>query len=192
MLEYLDKLDREWLLFINSHHTPFWDTIMSRLSDRTFWIFLYVFIIVFLSWKFKKHAIVLIPSIILSIVASDIFASWIMKPLTGRLRPCWDPELKKLLHLIEGCGSQYGFLSSHASTHFALAAFLTFTLFRFYKWIPVVFIWAAVISYSRIYLGKHYPGDVISGAAAGIALAYIFYRIYSNILPRIFRENRDN
>ena len=90
-----------------------------------------------------------------------------------RLRPCHEPELQSLVHLVNNhCGGQFGFVSSHAANVFGLAFFMGQLFKRFSKlWMPLLIIWALVVSYSRIYLGVHYPFDVICGAILGILLA---------------------
>jgi undecaprenyl-diphosphatase len=190
LIDYLDKLDRDILLFINSKNSPFWDDFMIKVSDKFFWIFFYVLIIAFLVWKFKKQALIIIPCIVISVVISDIFASWIMKPLVGRLRPCWNEEIKGMLNLIDGCGGSFGFISSHAANHFAMSMFLVLILHKQIKWVYLLFIWAAMVSYSRIYLGAHYPGDVIGGAIAGTIIAWIIYLLYSRFIKnKFFKES---
>ena len=97
-----------------------------------------------------------------------------------RLRPCHEPTLEGLVHLVNNkCGGKFGFVSSHASNHFALAVFLSILYKNTYKYFPLlIFLWAAIIAYSRIYLGVHYPGDVIGGAISGILFGFIFGKIY--------------
>ncbi|MBX9851737.1 MAG: phosphatase PAP2 family protein [Cytophagaceae bacterium] len=151
---------------------------MIKISDRLFWIPLYIFIVLFLIWKFRKLCWIMLPVLGTAIICSDLFASWFMKPLFERLRPCHDKSINYLLHLADGCGGLYGFISSHAANHFALATFLTVLLGKQYKWIWIVYIWAGIVSYSRIYLGAHYPGDVLTGALAGSLIAIAFYKLY--------------
>jgi len=103
-----------------------------------------------------------------------------------RLRPCHDPSLSELVHTVyEKCGGQYGFYSSHASNHFAIATIVSVFIKEKVQriWIYALFIWAAVVSYSRIYLGVHYPGDVVTGAIAGTVIAYTGYRFLIFLKP---------
>ena len=98
-----------------------------------------------------------------------------------RLRPCHEPVLDGLVYLVKNkCGGEFGFFSSHASNHFALATFLSSLLGKKIKYFSfLIFLWAALISYSRIYLGVHYPGDVFAGIIVGSVLGFIFSKIFS-------------
>ena len=112
----------------------------------------------------------------LLITLADQSASGFFKPFFERLRPCHNPEIEHLVHTIKRCGGQYGFASSHASNTFALGTFL-FLVYR-NKWSKLMLVWAAVVSYSRIYAGVHYPGDILVGAILGVLSAFIVYGLY--------------
>jgi undecaprenyl-diphosphatase len=110
----------------------------------------------------------------------------LFKDTVQRLRPCHAPDLQGLVHLVNGhCGGLYGFVSSHAANHFAIATFMTGMLQRRPRWAAaVLYIWAALIGYSRIYLGAHYPGDVIVGAMYGALIGGLAYGLFRSIHQR--------
>lgn len=187
MIQFIDSIDKKLLIYLNGTHTPFWDAVMITFTDKFFWFPFYALLLGFLIWKFQKKCWLLFPCIALLITASDQFASTIVKPLAGRLRPCHDASVQHLLYLAKGCGGTYGFISSHAANSFAIACFLSLILKN--KWLGcLLFGWAAMVSYSRVYLGAHYPGDILCGGVAGVFFAFIFYRIYCHADRRFFRK----
>jgi undecaprenyl-diphosphatase len=191
MLDYLKQLDVLLLVFINSLHTPFLDKCMLFITHRYTWTPLYVVIVLFLFFKRKKEFPIVLLFIIGSVVCADLFASSLMKPLFHRLRPCHNHEISSLLYLIkDNCGGRYGFISSHAANTFALATFLFLFLGKEYRWVELLFIWAAFVSLSRVYLGVHYPADIAVGALSGILIALLFYYFYTLVRTRIntFRQ----
>ena len=185
MLEYLKELDQELFIFLHGLQHPFWDKIMITVSDKYFWIPFYAALLAFLIYLFRKKSYVLLPAIALTIGTAENISSTILKPWVARLRPCHDASLAQVLHLVDGCGGSYGFVSSHAANSFGLAVLLTLVLERRYNWLKAaLFIWAAVVSYSRIYLGAHFPGDILAGALLGSLSALVFGWLFRKLAPR--------
>jgi undecaprenyl-diphosphatase len=164
------RLDQQLLLFLNSLNSPFWDQVMYAISGKFIWIPLYLAILIYLGIKYKRKFLVILLFIILGIT--------LFKNVFQRLRPCHEPALEGLVHLVKGeCGGKYGFVSSHATNSFYVALFSL--LFIRKRWFTITMVlWAAVIGYSRIYLGVHYPGDVICGSMLGALIGWSIYRLY--------------
>ncbi len=184
MLELLNSWDRELFLFINSFHNGFWDFIMYWLSERNTWIPLYIFLTYLIIRYYKKQAYLIIIFAILCAVVTETSSYHLFKLVFQRLRPCHDPSLDGLVYILNGkCGGDYGFVSAHAANTFGLAVYTTIFLGKKIKYLtPLMFIWTISISYSRIYLGVHYPGDVICGAILGAVCGYIFSLLCKKLL----------
>jgi len=161
------ELDRSIFLFLNSLHTPFLDEIMRGISLRVVWLPLYLFIIYLLFLKYRNRVWIPIFFGILLVVITDQ-VTVLIKNFVERPRPCHEPLLQGLVHTVNGkCGGMFGFVSSHAGNTFGLASFSSLLIQkRWYSW--SIYTWASVVSYSRIYLGVHYPGDILGGAIVGI------------------------
>ena len=173
-METIAQLDRELFLYLNDMQSPFCNTVMVFVSEKLVWIPFYLGIVAYLVWRYRRQSILMIAMVLVAIGLSDFIASGIFKPYFARLRPCHDASLSAFVNIVEGCGGQFGFMSSHAANSFALAVFFNLILSDRYAIFKVVLIvWAVVVSYSRIYLGVHYPGDVIGGALLGSFLAYV-------------------
>lgn len=180
MLEKLKDLDQEIFLYLNDYHNPFWDAVMVLVSNKYVWIPFYLGLIIYIAYRYRRQSIPMLLLAIAAVGAADYIASGIFKPYFARLRPCHDPEISEFVNIVEGCGGQFGFLSSHASTGFALAVFFNLILSDRYTIFKVVLVvWAVVVSVSRIYLGVHYPGDIIGGALVGSFAAYSCYLWYN-------------
>ncbi|HPF91536.1 MAG: phosphatase PAP2 family protein [Flavobacteriales bacterium] len=185
MLEHLEALDRSAFLAINGWHAAWTDDLMLLISGKSTWIPLYVFLLFLLQrrlgWRGLAWAV---PVIGLMILCSDQGSVQLFKESVHRLRPCHEPTLSGLVHLVpEGCGGQYGFVSSHAANHSAIAFFMIGILGGRPRWsIPALVLWAALVGYSRIYLGVHYPGDVLVGSLFGATVGIIFAVMLRRIL----------
>lgn len=185
MLEALRALDHRLLLAINHAHTPALDAVMKLASNRLVWFPFYGLLIIWLIYHFRHRAKVLLPLLIGAVALADSISSRLFKPFFGRLRPCHTTDLASQLNLPDGCGGQFGFLSSHAANSFALAVFLLLALpaGRFRELKIGVFFWAGLLSYSRIYLAAHYPGDVLGGALVGTLLGWGTATLFRRFSP---------
>ncbi len=178
MLEHLLQIDRQVFLFLNSMNSPLFDKLMFAISGRVIWAPLYLAILIYLGARYKRKFYLILLFIIIAVTLADQGSVQLFKNVFHRLRPCHEPSLEGLVHLVDGkCGGLYGFVSSHASNSFNVA--LLSLMFIKKRWYSIgILIWAAVIGYSRVYLGVHYPGDVICGAILGSFIGWGVYKLY--------------
>ncbi len=178
MIELLKNTDTRLFLFLNGKHNDFFDVLMWWASYKFTWVPLYGFFLFFIWKKYGKKSFLLLISILIMVLISDQISVQVFKNVFMRYRPCYNENIKQLVHLVDGyCGGQYGFISSHAANTFALAVFLSFVFQKKYFSVLVIF-WAILNSYSRVYLGVHYPSDVVFGALLGCIVGYIVFRLF--------------
>jgi undecaprenyl-diphosphatase len=187
----IEEVERALFLWLNGFHTPILDTIMLIITNKYTWIPLYLVMLVMLTFQYKRQVWLPLLLIILSILLADQWASGLMKPLVARLRPCHEPTLTPYIHRIIGCGSQYGFMSSHAANSFAIAVLvpmLNLNL-RWNRWLkPILFFWAMAVAYSRVYIGVHYVGDIVAGGLSGILIALSVHWLGKKYLKSHFNK----
>ena len=192
--QQLNQWDTELFLQINTRWTNgFLDSVFPWWRDANTWIPLYLFLIVFALMNFKQKALPWILFAVITVVLTDQVSSTLLKNWVVRPRPCQEGALLGQMRLLLiGCSGGYSFTSSHATNHFGFAMFVYLTMRPILKkWDKVFFIWAATISYGQVYVGVHYPIDVLCGGLLGCGLGYMTARFFNKYfgLPS-FDENQ--
>lgn len=174
--EWLRYADTQLFLKINTEWThPLLDSIYPWYREANAWVPLYLFLIVFAILNFKEKALPWILFAVLTATLTDQLSSSVIKNLVERPRPCREELLLGQVRLIlNNCSGGYSFPSSHATNHFGFAMFLFLTLRPIMKnWGYVFFIWAASIAYGQVYVGVHYPLDILAGSLLGCLIGYL-------------------
>lgn len=177
MIDKIIEFDSNLLLWFNEMNTVFADPIMKDLSGRAIWIPFYVAIAGMFAWRYGwKRALILIIAIGLAVGLSDMVCARLIRPFFQRLRPAHlENPLSLLVHIVDGYrGGRYGFPSCHAANSFALAVSSSLLL-RVKNYSVFILFWALLMCYTRMYLGVHYPGDLIVGAAVGSLFGFLAY-----------------
>jgi undecaprenyl-diphosphatase len=187
ILNLIKSWDRALLLFLNGHHSPLWDYTMTLFTLTPTWIIFYGLILVIIIKKYDKKALFIFVSITLMIVCADQLAG-VLKHTIQRLRPSNDPTISYLIHAFYNKGGQFGFVSAHAANAFSFATF-SLLLFKNRRYTAFILPWAAMIAYTRIYLGVHYPGDVLGGAVLGIGIGIGVYKLMTYAESRLSPVN---
>jgi undecaprenyl-diphosphatase len=175
MIEQLSIWDEQLFLWLNSFHTDWLDPIVFQLTKTVTWLPLFLFLIYKIYRYDPKNSWWVFGGVALTILFADQVTSSFMKPFFERLRPCHDARWDGLIHNYERCGGLYGFASSHAANTFGMATFLNLKMRKRVPYFGWLFLYAALVSYTRIYLGVHYPLDLLVGALIGMASAYIVW-----------------
>lgn len=182
LLDEIICLDKQvWYAVNVLGRCSFMDILAPYLRNPLTWIPFYLFLLIFIPYRFGRPAFWWCIGFILTFAICDYTSASVIKPLVQRIRPCNDGQLKSVVHLIVDCGSGYSFPSSHASNHFGMSFFMIITLRRFWRWIVIpLILWAFSIAYSQVYVGVHFPLDVfcggILGVLAGTAVGSVFNR----------------
>jgi undecaprenyl-diphosphatase len=190
MLDGLIEFDKNLMLAINGATSSWADFIMPIITYKYTGIPIYCIILILLFYKRNlKTAILMTIAVIMTFALCDSLSVALFKHTVHRLRPCWDPTISEYVRMLEYKGGQYGFVSSHAANLFGLATITSF-LIRKRVYIILIFIWAALVGYSRIYVGKHFPLDVICGAMFGMLIGYLVWLLYKYAMCRLSPNNK--
>ena len=188
-IQQLIGFDQELLLKINGSDSLFWDGFMWMATNKLTWIPMAIALlyVIFKNNKIKE-AFLLIGLIILVITLADQISSGFCKPYFARFRPTQDPELMYQIDVVNGNrGGMYGFTSSHAANTFGVALFLSLVM-RSWSLSIILFIWAALNAYSRMYLGVHYPGDIFFGTLTGLGSGILMYLLYNYLQKKLLTQ----
>lgn len=187
MIASLLEFDTDLFLSINRGlANNFFDWIMPLLRNRFIWAPVYLFIIIFCIREYKKQGVYMVGFLLLTFAIGDLVASRLIKPNVGRLRPCNDLNLSEDIIYRVGCGSGYSFPSAHATNHFAIAVFLIIVFYDRWKPIlPIGIFWAFIISFAQVYVGVHYPVDVLFGTALGTTIGLFTSTLYKKTQQRL-------
>jgi undecaprenyl-diphosphatase len=174
---HFPEWDTKLFVIINGFHFDWLDPIMEIFSAVNVWIPLYLGVAAVIFWKKRVWGFAVLAALVASFALADQLSVHLFKNVFERLRPCHVEELKTVIHSLENCGGQYGFISNHAANAFCFAMFTA----RFFKnkyYSILIFFWAVCVAYSRIYVGKHFPLDVVCGAAFGLVCQQIGWTMY--------------
>ena len=185
-MESLSNIDTDLFLFLNGLHASWLDKVMIAVTQMWIWVPLYLLLIYWTVKQYGKRCWWVFLAVGVVVLCSDQLSAHVCKPLFQRLRPCYNPDLQDLIYLPKGmAGGRFGFVSSHAANTFAVAAFLSPVLRNYRPWLGIVlYLWAFISSYSRIYLGFHYPGDILCGAILGILVGLILWKVFQLVVVR--------
>jgi len=171
----------EWDISLQQHINQNWtngllDFWLPLLRNPLFWLPLYLFFIFWLIRKYRHGSWAILGTLVLLVIISDAVSAQLLKPWINRLRPCWDENTAATVRMLTGCGGRFSFPSNHAVNHFAMAMFVFLTIKKTTTkawWL--LFVWAAAICYAQVYVGKHFPLDVIGGAGIGSIFGWLLF-----------------
>ena len=192
-LENIKEIDYRLFSKINGEwHNSFFDTVFPFTRETYFWLPFYLFLILFTTINFKKQGWIWVLFFIINVIVSDFVSSTLIKENFSRLRPCHDPSIAdQVRFLVKSCPGSSSFTSSHACNFFAAAMFI-FTTFKntIGKWVWLIFLWALIPSYAQIYVGVHFPGDVVCGAIVGLIIGYLIAKLFNTKIGLVHQEGK--
>lgn len=184
MLEYLTQIDTELFIWLNGFHNDFFDQVMWNISSKLSWILILVAFLVIVFRKGWQQATLAVLAVAVCVLISDQISSGLIKHAVERLRPSHNMDLASTIHLVNGYkGGQFGFTSSHAANSFGVALLLGLML-RNRGALWAMMGWALLQCYSRIYLGVHYPGDLLGGMVVGLLAGWVAYWLWKTLQRR--------
>lgn len=185
-MDKLIHLDQELFLFLNGLGNPSWDGFWLFITDKLSSIPLYVALLILCLIKLRwKRTVLILVMVALMVTVSDQLSN-LFKYGLERLRPCHDALIEDQMRLVKSyCGGKFGYFSAHASNSFVVVTFFSLIFKGIYRWLPfVLIIWGITVAYSRIYIGVHYPLDVITGITFGMLIGLLFFVVYQWVTKR--------
>lgn len=177
MIEYLNDIDTDALLAVNGLHDLFQDAFWWMVTAKWSSLLLVLALVWLLLHQNRRHVVLVLAMLALAVLLADQVSSGLIKHLVERLRPTHDPSLESMVHVVNGYrGGLYGFVSSHAANSFAVATLLSFVM-RHRLVTLSLFTWSLLQCYSRMYLGVHYPGDILGGIVVGMLAGWLVWRL---------------
>ena len=185
MLERIKELDINLLVYLNSLGSETFDKFWLIITNQLNWtpLFLLMFYVIYKKIGGKQTLYVLLFIAIL-ITFTDQTTN-LFKHTFQRLRPCNNPDINSIIRVVQVRNS-YSFFSGHAANTMAVATFLFLVLKRYFKYLGFLFLWPLIFAYSRIYLGLHYPGDIVTGYFFGALFGFLIYLVYRKLKPQYF------
>lgn len=181
-MDFLIQTDTEVFSLLNGLHSSYFDSLMWLVSNKLSWVIMVLALLWILYRQGWRQATIVVLAIALTILIADQISSSVIKPLVERPRPSHALGLESTVHIVNGYrGGAYGFVSSHAANHFGVSMLLVLLLRNRVSTV-VLMLWAAVVCYSRIYLGVHYPGDILCGAIIGLLVGFGVYKLTKRVV----------
>lgn len=184
MLDRLIEIDRELFLWLKFHGGEFWDSFFSIVSTNLIWIPLYLLVLWLFYRKLGARGALVAAAVFAFTVASAQLTATLMKVLIVKPRPLYEPALEGLIRVVKEVDGYSSTVSAHAAVAFSTALFSTLLL-RNRAYGVVIFLWALLVAYSRIYLNAHYPSDLLFGATTGLLIGWLGWRFYLHVLNRV-------
>ena len=177
MLDYLNDIDTDALLAVNGLHDMFQDALWWMISAKWSSLLLVLGLVWILLHQNRRHALLVLAMLVLAFAIADQVSSGLIKHLVERLRPTHDPSLGNAVHVVNDYrGGMYGFVSSHAANAFAATTLIS--LIMRHRLVTIsLFTWAMLQCYSRVYLGVHYPGDILGGIIVGVLAGWLVWSL---------------
>lgn len=191
MLDQLVQLDKDLFLFLNTMGVPFWDTFWLVVTNKLTFIPLYALLLYLIYRKMGLKALLLLVLVVGVMIAfTDQMTNLFKYVLVKRPRPCREEDLMEIMRYIAPRCGRYGFFSGHSSNSMAAAVFAGLLLRPYFKWlIFALLFWSAMVAYSRIYVGVHYPLDIVCGLAFGGLVGFGFYRLQAYLRHRFISSS---
>ncbi len=185
MLEKIISLDKELLVFLNNLGATQYDGFWLLITKQTNWILFFLLLLYFIGKKFgAKQTLILLLFVALLVTISDQTTN-LFKYGFQRLRPCSDPSINTMIRVVKSSAT-FSFFSGHAASSMAVSMFIFLNISKFYKYTFLLFIWPLFFAYSRIYLGLHFPIDIITGYIFGASLGFLMYKLYQSLRVKYF------